>query len=300
MRIISKFPDYYDSALAYGFDNDRTLVRHFQQWNPNDKNIDSPELLKKLHTLCSAVTGIHLFGNIHKSRFSGGNKPSNEHMQIYPVAFCVGGRVTKALWILRVHSKRLNAMTDESDYMPPMDPLDQLKNTNAFVKHSQEHILFEGPVFSNEELAEATNGWFNGDETKDHSAVVEKKYHFLFSTTSEKFKNLCRWLNSPAPDLYTEALSEKIAIAVVHKQNMAVNTLLQGWKFYRYWDAATCMQELSMFVGNMALNEPAMVVTDDKYKVASHGFDERSFRKQPTKNADPKQAKRPHPDSPSP
>lgn len=102
MRIISKFQDYYDSALAYGFENDRVLVRHNQSWDVRGEGTpkaETPsELLKKLQALTKQVATFSAFGssNPYEKRLR------NSHMQITPVCFCVGGRVTKALWVLDV------------------------------------------------------------------------------------------------------------------------------------------------------------------------------------------------------
>jgi len=63
-----------------------------------------------------------------------------------------------------------------------------------------------------------------------------------------------------------------------------VNPLLKDYKFYKIFDAIQAFQEISMFLGGVLGNkEKEIVNVADKYKIAQHGFDKWSFRKEPEK-----------------
>lgn len=302
MRIISKFKDYYDSALAYGFENDRVLVRHNQSWDGRGEGTPSVEapnaLLQKLQDLTKQVHSFEAFGASNRYE----KRPRNNHMQITPLVFCVGGRVTKALWVLDLESIRLNTHSQYSHrpvgntyrpshnvpYLPELNPATQHATPGTFQVHPSEKMHQDGPIFSALEFEKITARWTD---------FYKKVNGFSQDGHTEKIERLQHWLATPAPDLYVDAIANQMSIAVAHPNGIAVNPCLKDWRFFKYWDAPTCMQELSMFVGNMSHPEIAPQIMDDKYRVQSHGFDEQSFRKQPTKHGLPKRAKRPHPDT---
>lgn len=299
MRIISKFQDYYDSALAYGFENDRVLVRHNQAWNARGEgtpvNEPASAFLEKLQSIAKEVPAFDAFGatNYYEKR------PKNAHLQITPLVFCVGGRVTKALWVLDIESARLNANArrltyatrDLDAFLPELNPADQYRSPGTFQTHPVDKIRQDGPVFDAKEFETLLRPWAEHYENaRGYSGG---------SNSAGQLERLQKWLAEPAPDLYVDAIAEKVSVAVAHRDGIALNPSLKDWRFFKYWDAATCMQEISMFVGNMSHPDHTPEVMPDKYRVQSHGFDELSFRKQPTKHGLPKRAKRPHPDTPS-
>lgn len=304
MRIISKFKDYYDSALAYGLDNDRVLVRHNQSWDGQGEGTPKAEpptpLLEKLWELSKSVPAFEAFG----LSYSHEKRPRNNHIQITPLVFCVGGRVTKALWVLDVESIRLNTYdrylrhTRDAPYrsrcqvpfLPEFNPANQHTKPGTFEIQPSDKLRQNGPIFNAEEFNTITAFW------TAHYKNADKSFS---AGNAERIEHLQHWLATPAPDLYVDAIANQMSIAVAHPNGIAVNPCLKDWRFFKYWDAPTCMQELSMFVGNMSHPDSAPQIMDDKYRVQSHGFNEQSFRKQPTKHGLPKRAKRPHPDTPS-
>jgi len=61
-----------------------------------------------------------------------------------------------------------------------------------------------------------------------------------------------------------------------------VNPILKDYEFYKVVDAFQAFQEISMFLGGvLGRGEKEIVVVADKYKIAQHGFDKWSFRKEP-------------------
>lgn len=291
MRIISKFQDYYDRALAYGFDNDRVLVRHTQSWDRHGKaepvQMPPADMLSVLKKLTDEVPDFSAFGQSPAYE----KRPKNKHLQVTPIAFCVGGRVVKALWVLDVESTRLNATYhgySREAFLPDLRPEVEYKGSSVFEAHPSEKVFNNGPVFDATEFETLVEAW----------TTHYKKSEASFGTRAQNLESLQKWLAAPVPDLYVQALASEITVAVAHSEGIAVNPSLKDWRFFKYWDASTCMQEISMFVGNMSAPEKNVVVTEDKYRVLSHGFDEQSFRKQPTKHGLPKRPKRPHPDTP--
>lgn len=292
MRIISKFQDYYDRALAYGFENDRVLVRHTQSWDRHGKGepvqTAPASVLHTLQALAKEVPNFSAFGQAPAYQ----KRPKNKHLQVTPLVFCVGGRVVKALWVLDVESVRLNATFhgySRETLLPELRPEVEHNASSVFQAHPSEKLLQNGPVFDAHEFEVLVQDWVA------HYSKVDA----FNGNNAKQLESLQAWLAAPVPDLYVQALASEVSVAVAHANGMALNPSLKDWRFFKYWDASTCMQEISMFVGNLSAPEKNVVVTEDKYRVISHGFDEQSFRKQPTKHGLPKRPKRPHPDTPS-
>lgn len=63
-----------------------------------------------------------------------------------------------------------------------------------------------------------------------------------------------------------------------------VNPLLKEYQFYKLFNAVQAFQEIQMFLSGVLGNkEKEIVNVADKYKIAQHGFDKWSFRKEPQK-----------------
>lgn len=61
-----------------------------------------------------------------------------------------------------------------------------------------------------------------------------------------------------------------------------INPLLKEYEFYKVFDSFLAFQEISMFLGGvLGVGEKEIVEVADKYKIAQHGFDKWSFRKEP-------------------
>jgi len=66
--------------------------------------------------------------------------------------------------------------------------------------------------------------------------------------------------------------------------NVQVNPRLTDFDFYKHLGPTQVYQEISMFLGNLAAPDNVPTVVSDKDRIQQHGFDERSFRKAPTKH----------------
>lgn len=61
-----------------------------------------------------------------------------------------------------------------------------------------------------------------------------------------------------------------------------INPLLKEYEFYKMFDTFQTFQEIQMFISGVLGNkEKEIVQVADKYKIAQHGFDKWSFRKEP-------------------
>lgn len=63
-----------------------------------------------------------------------------------------------------------------------------------------------------------------------------------------------------------------------------LNPCLKEYEFYKVFDTYQAFQEIQMFLGGvLGAGEKEIIEVDDKYKIAQHGFDKWSFRKEPNK-----------------
>jgi len=61
-----------------------------------------------------------------------------------------------------------------------------------------------------------------------------------------------------------------------------INPLLKEYQFFKVFDSFQAFQEIQMFISGVLGNkEKEIVQVEDKYKIAQHGFDKWSFRKEP-------------------
>ena len=68
-------------------------------------------------------------------------------------------------------------------------------------------------------------------------------------------------------------------------QRFIVNPVLKDYEFYKVFETYSAFQEIQMFIsGVLGTNNKDIIEVEDKYKIAQHGFDKWSFRKEPTKH----------------
>lgn len=129
-------------------------------------------------------------------------------------------------------------------------------------------------------------------------AGPKKRYKWEKVTAAmDAFPTLREFMSplSATPDQLTWLVENRVAIAIwcdheirfYHRgSDWHCNSAEKGWSlkdfdFPRAVDPYTLFQELSMFVGGVLPRNPNPMVeiTDDRIKVAKHGFDKWSFRK---------------------
>ena len=81
-------------------------------------------------------------------------------------------------------------------------------------------------------------------------------------------------------DFERKTFDKKRSIYNSMKPKFFINPLLKNYEFYKVFDTFQAFQEVSMFMGGvLGANEKEITVVADKYKIAQHGFDKFSFRK---------------------
>ncbi len=63
--------------------------------------------------------------------------------------------------------------------------------------------------------------------------------------------------------------------------SITYNALLRPLNFAKVKDPYTAFQEIAMWVSNLAAPQKDMPIISNKMKIATHGFDEWSFRREP-------------------
>ena len=93
---------------------------------------------------------------------------------------------------------------------------------------------------------------------------------------------LFRELNTPVfvyDSDYGRSLVEK---TYRNNPKFFINPLLKEYQFFKVFDSFQAFQEIQMFISGVLGNkEKDIVQVEDKYKIAQHGFDKWSFRKEP-------------------
>jgi len=66
------------------------------------------------------------------------------------------------------------------------------------------------------------------------------------------------------------------------KDKLSINVNLNKFDFYKIVDCFTAFQEIQMYLGGvLGVGEKETIEVADKFKIAKHGFDKWSFRKEP-------------------
>lgn len=247
MRIFSKFHDYYDKALGYGIDPNITYER---------KEEEITELIKKRYDLKDKVQKIH--DDVFDFRMEKINSSELKVEAKTVVLFC--GRV---YFCIKIGYKIKDYPYDRfvTEFIYTFDAFEK-----AITLHSK--INLEHGI---------TTGIFDG--TKSKLVTIARRFRMLFEKQGT--------VSSTAVDLHFELDAPIIAfdydlIYIYSKKIKAYkNRCLKNMDFYKIVDPFTAFQELSMFIGGvMGGKSPSMIEVTDKDRIAKHGFDKFSFRKE--------------------
>lgn len=128
---------------------------------------------------------------------------------------------------------------------------------------------------------------------EEHKINLFDPDNYLFSTI-KKIKNSERlWKEhfNIIEKYLSECIEHKLVIGIITPQsryetgyNVTLNGSLKDIQFYKVLDAYSIFQELQMYIdGCLTYPGNEMYEIEDKFKIEGHGFDKRSFRKDPTK-----------------
>jgi hypothetical protein len=250
MRIISKFHDYYDTAMAYGHDESTVYVRNF-------------EIITDKHKADSYTP---LFG-ISPGRGEKRNTKFSVMIRPFVVAFC--GLTYKGVW---VRTSRLFPSLDEIG--PPADEC--FYNYEAFATHLKK--------FGFDLLAAVDRNRWSHQHSLARSETLRWQT-FLSAQGSTEFEQMLienRVVSLLyASNTFDELLQGKWRLIQGNDPYVVLNPSLRAIDFYKVFDAFSTFQELEMYLGGVLPKPGAMMVNiEDKYRIPQHGFDKWSFRKQ--------------------
>lgn len=252
MRIISKFKDYYDGAQAYGADPDNVYVR---KTTIIEKLGEMPEELRSATNNSwktendTTTTWLPILNSEHDLSYVYELKNSR-YVSSHIVFFC--GK---------------------------MVPLKRVRKPNAFGDHTFDFFYSE-------------------EDYQEYLSCYKRKEENL-----RKWTRTIRWLKDPRPKLFSEYKKDVINLHIelntpcfvlsasehgrghrnYHPLRITINPCLKDYGFYKYIDAYSTYQELSMFTGGVLTNQEDVEPIPDEYLKEAKGFDDWSFKKMPTK-----------------
>lgn len=300
MRIISPFKDYYDSVLAHGFEDSQLFMRKSVFYEA-DLPKKLPPHLDALACWSSACADVnYLSGASRDNPDSKGRRFTS-----VPIAFSVGMRAFKGLWVSITEPEPAYGPLDESSrydnfesYLFGQTKTQKLPPSLPFLRTGR-RLCFHGPVFDAASFELLLPEWVNWARDKKNKDRGRRVFSRFDEAVHHGILGQLEWIErrTPPPDLTALMTAASCPIAVASRPNCAIESpCLSDFQFFRALSPALCMQEIAMFVSNLSNPERPSVQIADRYKIVEHGFDEQSFRKQPTKGARPQLPKRPHPD----
>lgn len=254
MRIISKFHDYYDTALSYG--DDASLV--YMRTTSNDKVIENKKhpLFNLIHSEMDKISSLYL--DYYSD--SGKNKVQ---LRIYPEFLYMCGK-THLIFKLE-HDTTNNRIYYSSQ--------DTLRNVEYFT--NLDEALTRG--------TEITGIDFNTYTPKPQYSWYAGKYQFSKKEAYRK-KVLDSIEAFEKSDKAPEVLFH-YNIPIVHLMrdgSVTLNPCLLDLSFQKKMDPWTVFQEIDMYTGGVLKRVDAMTCDiADKDRITQHGFDKWSFRKLP-------------------
>lgn len=130
---------------------------------------------------------------------------------------------------------------------------------------------------------------FTYDNEYMKTILEQKSWHGNLADSLEYVKTfdalqIFRDLNVPVfvydGDYGRKSFSKKRGAYNAHNPKFFINPLLKDYEFFKVFDSFQAFQEVSMFMGGvLGAGEKEITVVADKYKIAQHGFDKFSFRK---------------------
>jgi hypothetical protein len=250
MRIISKFQDYYDSALAFGHDEHVVFERKESSIRIDQRTPENSEYHFMIPSLGARSA---------RRRWWGSDPITNRNgfeFAFYPftVAFC--GKLYRGIDIRYQKSGALDEWRSKCFY-DLASYIEQLHRYGIAFKDKRSRSY----------------AWDKFPKGSPLCFLEVKEY---FSTS--------------AIDHVSFFAERSYPIAVCHHvmsetgMTVAFDTVLKDYKFYKVFDPYTAFQELVMFISGVMTREgnPMAGISDTDLR-DKKGFDKMSFKKAPTK-----------------
>lgn len=256
MKIISKFQDYYDSVLGYGHDDHICFVRHQKE-----------RLIDKREPLADACKG---FGSYtHR-----GNK-GKLGWNYFILGFC--GKIYYGITL--VHDEKAEHSQFSSYPNDVFKSFYNVKEMKTYINEQYSLKLIDKKSY--EELNERDNRF----------------YHWGGNRKSQRKNRWEKWddyFNRETPNILKETFfTEKTPYYIIQHQqgvgwdakiSLLTNPILKSRNFYKVFDTFQTYQEIEMYLGGVLGNtEDNTVNISDNDMRDAKGFDNRSFKKPPTK-----------------
>ena len=268
MKIISKFQDYYDSVMGYGFDPNCIYKRMKTLYDHKSDEFAKLNSVKVIQDYFDDHT-IDITRGYYNDfdRQGDGVKLTSQKL----IIFC--GKLYPLL-ISNVD------MTNPGSYQ-------SWNNKHYYTCYSAEHVDALVSKYGDKKKKQK---YFNPKpptkRERRYSWRVTKRLNqpkvaqFFDAYPAERNEELVNLhFEVGSPIILINGLSEHC-----DNGNVVLNPILKDYQFFKIVDSFTAFQDLSMFVsGVMGGQCPPMVEIEDKYRIAMHGYDEQSFRKRPTK-----------------
>lgn len=255
MKIISKFQDYYDSALAYGMDKELIYNRKTIRTEYHKTNNPSPAHIKPLFQILNKVpTPAHLYGrNTNMASVDG-----------FVYGFC--GKVYVGLKLKYIENPHNYHIQEEHEaFCFSVD--DIIKFLEKFPALKNDLKLFLEKPEPRKELYWRKNSFNQYDvETFFEEYTGNTKYENAFYESKVPAMVVYKGSNYQAPSV------------------LELNPCLKDYGFMRMIDPFTAFQEISMYIsGVLGVGNPEMVEISDESMRDKKGFNDKSFKKAPTK-----------------
>jgi len=253
MRIISKFHDYYDTAMAFGHDPSVVYVRHLSfVENKND--------VSKYAQFEPMLEGSR---SVEKR-----NKKFHATLRSFTVAFC--GKTYNGIWVSmdKVNPGLCDTFITD-DFFYDYDTL-----TAHLTKYG---LKLEDSIMRYR--------WMRSAVGRTQAERYNSFLNSQGSTTNEDFL-----INNKIVTMiysYSTAMHDRLAGTWSTEDRypcIAINPQLKKIEFFKVMDPFKTFQEIDMYIGGVLPRPGAMMVNiEDKYRIPQHGFDKWSFRKQSEK-----------------
>lgn len=251
MRIISKFKDYYDSQMVYGFDPMITFVRRTEE-------IEAPKIVEGIRKLLPSPNGYCARTSFAYDSNSYGESvilsSDKNYVRLEFVVFC--GKIYPIL-NLNVAKSSIGLSGSISYYIP-----------HGALSSAERILMMDG-----------------AQESSEFYQYMKKPMDPYSKNKIDRFQHLSNVADSmfglDVTDLVKDLDCPYFHTWVAKNSKITKNPILKDLTFSKIMDPERCFQEISMYIGMHMNDQMEMVEISDPHRIAGHGFDKMSFRKAP-------------------
>jgi hypothetical protein len=251
MRIISKFKDYYDGAMGLGMDTSVLFMRQKPEIIGASGRPDSPNIPTEYRSICP---------NLHIETY----QTDNFLVKFWPVSIYFCGKVYRGIRVI-VESGGFASRSKAYD-----KTFYSLGSFQAFMEFHDLNVINHRHTYG--------RSWQSEPNIFKRDSVVKSLENFFHRQYDDR-------------DFTGQRIQAKTIIAVYGlepfmwgrvEHYVTINPKLSDYEFYRVHPAPQAYQEIEMYISGVlgeANKEPINI--SDKDRIYQHGFNERSFRKDP-------------------